>query len=98
VKKLAAAALGYCLALSVLDAPAVFAAGVLFKCREADGKVILRDKSCRRGERELARTRPGDVSRQFTIIAPHPAGDSFPAGAAVPAPVAGDGAAPAAKP
>jgi hypothetical protein len=81
----------------LFQAPAVFAAGVLFKCRDADGKVVLRDKTCHAGEREVTRTKPGDVSRQFTIIAPRPA-DPVAASNPVPAQVAGENAPPAARP
>jgi hypothetical protein len=96
--RFAKTAIVFCLAPLALGAPAAFATSVLLKCRDADGRVVLRDKGCRQGERELARTRPGEVTRQFTIIQPQPAAGSAGAGAASSSPPAGGSAPQTAKP
>ncbi len=46
------------------------ARGTLYKCQDREGRVTLRDERCRDGERTVVSVRPGDVTRNFTVIAP----------------------------
>jgi hypothetical protein len=45
----------------------------LYKCQCADGKVVLRDRHCPAGEREVEEVRSSEVPRQFTMMNALPA-------------------------
>jgi hypothetical protein len=81
--------------LILLAAAAMGAArGTLYKCRDASGHTVLRDRRCLAGEQVVEQVRPGEVQRQFTVVnppperqpAPPPPASRKPAPASAPAP------------
>lgn len=58
------------LVLLVAFAVPASARGVLYKCRDADGRTVLRDRHCPAGEQEIDRQHP--MGRRFALYKPLP--------------------------